>query len=132
MKGIVIVKFRLSLSNPDRIITINQRYPDGRTVRVPVKARAVELELIDASFCALAKQCPRLQDYLQCATYLQTIQAASDSISTLTFSKSDLENLINGFELTKGARPDSWVRCLSFLKQLDGPEQIEDEIKVQP
>ena len=122
------MKFRLKLSDNNKIISVNQRYPDGRTVRVPVKARAVELEIIDASFVALARQCPKLQDYLQCATYLKMIQENSVNVETLTFNQSDLENLINGFELTKGNRKDSWVRCLDFFKQLDGPEQIDDPV----
>jgi hypothetical protein len=122
------MQFRLKLSDNDNVLMINQRYPDGRTVRVPVKTRAVELEMIDASFVALAKQCPKLQDYLQCAAYLDKIQNAGNNIEFFTFSKGDLENLIQGFELTRGSRPDSWVRCLSFLKQMDGPEQIEDPV----
>jgi hypothetical protein len=122
------MQFRIKLSDPNAVITINQRYPDGRTVRVPVQTRSVELEIIDASFVALSRQCAKLQDYLQCSTYLKTIQDASSTLNTLVFNKSDLENLITGFELTKGIRPDAWVRCLSFFKQLDGPEQIEDPV----
>ena len=120
------MKFKLMLSKPDNVITINQRLADGRAVRVPVKTRAVELEIIDSCFNALAKQTRRLADYMQCLRYMKTMQSVTDSVENIFMSKSDIENIINGFELTSGSRPENWSRCIDFFNQLESPEQVEE------
>jgi len=118
------MQYRITLSTPDKTVQVNQRLVDGRAVRVPVKTRAVELEILDACYNALAKQTQHLGEYLQCIRSMARIQGADDSIRFVDFSKSDLENLIIGFDLTRGNRPDSWARCVEFFSQLDAPEQI--------
>lgn len=121
------MQFRLRLSNPSVIMQINQRLADGRFTKVIVKLRSIELEILDASFLAFARNTNRLTEYLQIVKYLHILQNANDSVADIKLSKTDFENLIAGFEQTKGNRPDHWARCLEFFVQLDGPEQIEDE-----
>jgi len=124
--------YQINLSSPDTIITVNQRLKDGRAVRVPVKARAVELEIIDACYMALSKQTLHLGEYLQCLRHMNAIQQVTDQVLFINFPKSDLENLIQGFELTKGDRPDSWTRCIDFFQQINAPKEIELDPVVQP
>ena len=128
MRLIVIMLFRIKLSSPETVAQINQRLADGRAIRVPVQLRNVELEILDACYNALAKQAIYLSEYLQCIKHMETIQSSPITVSHVTFSKSDLENLLKGFSLTKGERPDSWTRCIEFFKQIDAPEQIDDII----
>jgi hypothetical protein len=117
--------YRINLSPPEFITTINQRLTDGRAVRVPVKLRSVELEIMDACYMALSKQTQHLGEYLQCLKNLTAIQNIADHVLFINFSRTDLENLIQGFELTRGNRSDSWCRCLSFFQQLDAPVEFE-------
>jgi hypothetical protein len=120
--------YRINLSAPEAITTINQRLPDGRAIRVPVKTRSIELEIMDTCYMALSTQTQHLGEYLQCLKHMQAIQNITDPIQFVNFSKSDLENLVNGFSLTKGNRPESWSRCLSFFQQLDAPMEIESGV----
>ena len=102
--------------------------PDGRMVKVPVKLRNIELEIMDACYQALAKQTVHLGEYLQCINHMNAIQNINDQVLFINFSKSDLENLIQGFELTKGNRSDSWTRCIDLFKQINAPQEIENGI----
>lgn len=123
------MRFKIKLSSPDKIVMINQRLVDGRFVKVATKVRNLEFEILNASFIALARQTIHLVDYLQCLNYMKTLQSVTEIASDITLNKSDIENLIQGFELTKGNRPDNWTTCLDFFMQLAGPEQIMDPIE---
>jgi hypothetical protein len=56
---------------------------------------------------------------------MEQIQAMSDNVESVQLKKSDMENLMNGFVLTAGKRPENWARARNFFEQILAPEEVE-------
>jgi cell fate (sporulation/competence/biofilm development) regulator YmcA (YheA/YmcA/DUF963 family) len=123
--------YRIALSKPEQVATINQRLADGRAIRVNTRLRNIELEIIYTCLNEFAKHVQKCASYLQVIKHMNAVQKIADTIQFINFSKSDFENLIAGFEMTKGNRPDSWTTAINFFEQMEGPEEIEIEDTVQ-
>ena len=119
--------YKIVLSGPETTAEIHQRMPDGRMVRVPVRMRNIELEVLDKCFEALSINCRTVSDYMQCIRVMNQMQTLPDSIGSIQLKKSDMENLVNGFCLTAGKRPESWARALKLFEQILAPEEINIE-----
>lgn len=119
--------YKINLSGPEATAEIHQRLPDGRMIRVPVRLRNIELEVLDKCFEALSISCKTISDYVQCLRVMNQIQTISDGVGSLQLKKSDMENLINGFVLTAGKRPESWARASKLFEQIYAPEEINIE-----
>lgn len=117
--------YKINLSGPETTAEIHQRLPDGRMVRVPVRLRNIELEIMDKCFEQLSINCRTVSDYLQCLRIMEQIQTMPDSVASVQFKKSDMENLMNGFVLTAGKRPENWARARNFFEQVLAPEEID-------
>jgi hypothetical protein len=96
-------------------------------VRVPTKLRNIELEALDGCFMALSTNCQSIPEYLQCLRVMETFQHLPDNVMTVNMKKSDVENVMNGFKLTAGKRPESWTRARSFWEQIISPKELEIE-----
>jgi hypothetical protein len=116
--------YKINLSDPEVTAEIHQRLPDGRMVRVPTRMRNIELEVLDKCFEVLSVNCRTLSDYVQCVRIMIQMQTLPDRVRSIQLKKSDMENLINGFVLTAGKRPESWSRAVKFFEQLLAPEEI--------
>jgi hypothetical protein len=93
-------------------------------VRVPVRLRNIELEVMDKCYEQLSINCRTASDYLQCIRIMDQIQTIPDTVESMFLKKADLENLLNGFVLTAGKRPESWARARSLFEQFLAPEEI--------
>jgi hypothetical protein len=124
-----MLMYKLKLSSIEDAITINQRLPDGRGIRAIVNSRNVELEILEACYIALAKQCEPIAQYHAICVAIQSVQNINASVEFLTLTRSEIESIMLGFSLTKGNRPENWTRAVSFLSQLVNPEEIQEENK---
>ena len=117
--------YKIRLTNAETTAEIHQRLPDGRMVRVPARLRNIELEVIDKCYEQLSINCRTVSDYLQCIRIMDLMQSIPDSVEFIHLKKADLENLLNGFVLTAGKRPDSWARARMLFEQFLAPEEID-------
>ena len=118
-------QYKLNLSSPEATADIHQRLPDGRMVRVPARLRNIELEILDKCFEQLSINCRTVSDYLQCVRVMEQIQTMPDNVGSIQLKKSDMENLMNGFVLTAGKRPENWARARGLVEQFLAPEEID-------
>jgi len=117
--------YKINLSKTNDTAEIHQRLADGRMVRVPAKLRNIELEIMDKCFEQLSLNCRTISDYLQCLRVMEQIQTMPDSVESIQLKKSDMENLMNGFVLTAGKRPENWARARGLFEQILAPEEID-------
>ena len=110
---------------------MHQRLLDGRGPRVPVKLRNIELEILDTCYGMLAGSCVTVSDYLQCLRIQEQLQKLPDNVCEIKMRKQDLENIMLGFKLTAGHRPESWTRARSLFESINAPLEVEEE-EVKP
>jgi hypothetical protein len=126
-----MTKYKIKLSAPESVVQIEQTLNDGRRVRVPVRLRNMELEILTQCYRELSVAVSTISEFNMCMRSTKVIQSITDTVEFIILSKSDIENFHLGFKLTTSKRPINWIEAVSFFTQMEKPEQIVEEQKIQ-
>jgi hypothetical protein len=126
-----MILYRVTLSSPEAITEIEQRLADGRKVRVPLRTRNLELEIVLECYELLSSHINNISEYMQILRMIQIVKSINDNVKFIDFPKFGIESLIRGFSLMAGKRPINWINAVDFWKQIEKPEQVQNDAPVQ-
>jgi len=103
--------------------TVNNISEDGKSL-VPQEMPLIDVEkgILKSLVKLSAGEEKDLEALNVCIDFLKQIEDADESV---TLDSSDIETIKKGFALSAGKRPEIWMECVEFLKQLEKPEEIK-------